>query len=206
MEPNLLTRNAPIVLALMLASTPGFPKTAANDLRATVLLYDYVNLPADARAEAKQNASRILGQAGLAVEFIECSIGGAETGHPDCTGLLAPAVFNLRIFPPRRAEYGKQLGYAVMAPEGGAYITMFINPAERKARVASLSEGALLGHVIAHEIGHLLLGPNGHSTSGIMRPTWRPLDEEWMAKGALQFDSGQARKMQSALLARMQRR
>lgn len=30
----------------------------------------------------------------------------------------------------------------------------------------------LLGHVIAHELGHLLLGPRNHSAGGIMRADW----------------------------------
>ena len=191
-----------MILGLVLATVPGFSKTPLSDVRITVLLYDYVNLPADARVEATANAKRVLGQAGVDVEFIECYLGGIKTGRPGCTGPLGPAVLTLRICQPKFAEYGKQLGYAVMAPEGGAYITMFINPAERRARVTSLSDGALLGHTVAHEIGHLLLGANAHASGGIMRPVWRPCDEEWMAKGALQFDAGQAKKMQATLLAR----
>ena len=27
---------------------------------------------------------------------------------------------------------------------------------------------------MAHELGHLLLGTNTHSASGLMRPIWRP--------------------------------
>ena len=30
----------------------------------------------------------------------------------------------------------------------------------------------ILGCVIAHEIGHLLLGSNSHSGSGVMKPRW----------------------------------
>jgi hypothetical protein len=62
-----------------------------------------------------------------------------------------------------------------------------------------LTDATFLGHVIAHEIGHLLLGANSHSPVGIMRPQWRLADEVWMAKGALVFDTDQAKRMQMEL-------
>ena len=116
-----------------------------------------------------------------------------------------PSDLILRIFQPKAAVKGEQLGYAAMTPEGGAYITVFVNPSEQKARVGNLSNGIYLGHAVAHEVGHLLLGPNSHSTAGIMRPVWRPVDEDWMGKRALLFDAGQASRMQSSLVARLRR-
>jgi hypothetical protein len=35
-----------------------------------------------------------------------------------------------------------------------------------------------------------------------MRPQWRVADEEWMSKGALLFDAGQAARMQMAIVRR----
>jgi len=31
-----------------------------------------------------------------------------------------------------------------------------------------------LGHVMAHEVGHLLIGVNSHSEQGLMMPNWNP--------------------------------
>ena len=73
----------------------------------------------------------------------------------------------------------------------------------RPVQIDGLSTGALLGHSAAHEIGHLLLGPNAHSCSGIMRPLMKRSDEELMLKGWLRFDTAQASKMRSALRARL---
>jgi hypothetical protein len=42
----------------------------------------------------------------------------------------------------------------------------------------------LLGFVIAHEIGHLLLPGHGHTTSGLMRPTF---DKRSLARGDMRF-------------------
>ncbi|HEY3440468.1 MAG TPA: hypothetical protein VGK29_06945 [Paludibaculum sp.] len=201
MKTNLPARTASMILGLLLATGLGFSKTPANDVRVTVRLYSYVNLPADAPSEMAATAKRVLRQAGVAVEFIECSSAGVAIGRTGCTGSLESAVLMLRIFEPKRAGHAKQLGYAAMTDEGGSCITLFVDPTKRMARIETLSDWALLGHAAAHEIGHLLLGSNSHTPTGIMRPTWRRGDEEGMAKGALRFDGRQARKMQTTLLA-----
>jgi len=188
-----------------MAMIPGFCKTPVSDVRVTLRLYDYVKLPASARSEVVATAKRVLGQAGVRVEFLECLVDGAETGSPACAAPLSSTDLVLRILLPKLAVKGEQLGDAAMTPEGGASITVFSNPEQRRARVVSLDDGTFLGHAVAHEIGHLLLGANARSSTGIMRPVWRPVEEEWMVKGALIFDAKQASKMRSALTARSSR-
>jgi hypothetical protein len=192
-----------MILGLIAATAPGFSKTPASKIHVTIRVFDYVNFPAGAHSEFQTNAKRILGQANVPVEFIECFTAGVEGGAEACLAPLGSTDFNLRILQPKLAIKGEQLGYAAMSPEGGATLTVFINPAERKARALSLSDGSFLGHAVAHEIGHLLLGPNSHSPSGIMRPVMRESDEEWMSRGLLLFSADQARRMQANLMARV---
>jgi hypothetical protein len=48
----------------------------------------------------------------------------------------------------------------------------------------------MIGRVMAHEIGHLVLGTNTHSASGLMREIWtfaeltRNRAQDWMFSGA----------------------
>src|SRR6185295_3420317 len=126
-------------------------------------------VPAATRNELEANSRRVLGEAGVVVEFVECLIGGAENGAATCLAPLGPTDFILRILQPKPGIKAEELGYAAMTPDGGAYITVFINPVQRMAGVNNLSDGALLGHVVAHEMGHLLLGANSHTSGGIMR-------------------------------------
>lgn len=206
MKPIVAGHNASMILGLALVTVPGLSRTAVSDLRVTVRLVDYVNLRASTRSEVAATAKRVLGQAGVPLEFVECFSGGVDTGNPACSAALGPTDLVLRIVQPRFAQKRVQFGYAITAPEGGAYLTVFINPEQRKATVGILSDGVLLGHAVAHEIGHLLLGANSHSCCGIMRPVWRRIDEEWMAKGGLLlFSASQAGKMRSALMARLSR-
>jgi hypothetical protein len=55
-----------------------------------------------------------------------------------------------------------------------------------------VSMGQVLGHVIAHEVGHLLLNQQVHSPQGIMRGEWSFVDFRDMTSGMLLFTPQQA--------------
>jgi hypothetical protein len=55
-----------------------------------------------------------------------------------------------------------------------------------------VSKGQILGHVIAHEVGHVLLNQQVHSAHGIMRAEWDIADFRDMTSGMLLFSSQQA--------------
>jgi hypothetical protein len=55
-----------------------------------------------------------------------------------------------------------------------------------------VSMGQMLGHVIAHEVGHLLLNQQVHSPHGIMRGEWSFVDFRDMTSGMLLFTPEQA--------------
>jgi len=50
-----------------------------------------------------------------------------------------------------------------------------------------VSKAQILGHAIAHEVGHLLLNQQGHSAYGIMRGVWSFADFLEMTRGMLLF-------------------
>jgi hypothetical protein len=62
----------------------------------------------------------------------------------------------------------------------------------------SVERASLLGLVISHELGHLLLGP-GHVPSGLMYGTWKSHETEAIRKRWLRFDSQQAAIIQGEL-------
>jgi len=57
----------------------------------------------------------------------------------------------------------------------------------------------ILGHAIAHEVGHLLLGPSAHSPSGIMRGVWSPDDLKLMSWTYLLFTPSQSDQLRADL-------
>ena len=63
----------------------------------------------------------------------------------------------------------------------------------------------LLGHVIAHEIGHLLLPPNSHSLKGLMAGHMDQRQALRATKGALWFSAKEAETIRAGLTARNSR-
>jgi hypothetical protein len=54
---------------------------------------------------------------------------------------------------------------------------------------------SLFGHVVAHEIGHVLQGEARHSREGILKQAWTPDDYSDMAAGRLTFTAEDVRLM-----------
>ena len=54
--------------------------------------------------------------------------------------------------------------------------TIYVDRVERMAELSEADSAWLLGRAIAHELGHLLLATNAHSSSGLMRAYWSPRD------------------------------
>jgi hypothetical protein len=52
-----------------------------------------------------------------------------------------------------------------------------------------------LGYIMAHELGHILLGPNAHAIVGIMRGTLLPEDWEKAAQRTLGFTRSQKQQI-----------
>jgi hypothetical protein len=58
----------------------------------------------------------------------------------------------------------------------------------------------LLGHVVAHEVGHMLSA--SHSLKGIMRGEWGRDDLKLIGLSILEFSPDQAKQLRAALLHR----
>jgi hypothetical protein len=75
-----------------------------------------------------------------------------------------------------------------------AYI--FYDRVERVVIANRMPIAGGLGHVMAHEIGHLLMGVNGHSDQGLMRQEWNPRERQVQT-----FTSSQAQIIRSRFTA-----
>jgi hypothetical protein len=75
---------------------------------------------------------------------------------------------------------------------GRAYV--FRNRIVVAAKLHQMDEALVLGHALAHELGHLLLPPSSHSRHGIMRPSinFEPVDSHI-------FESEQASRIRALL-------
>ena len=107
-------------------------------------------------------------------------------GAPVCERGPAPAELVLRLVQSRDARDSQAArGYlrsAGLLPLGDALVdrhtqsgvlaTIYLDRVRLLAQAAGVTVARLLGHAIAHEIGHLLLASNAHGADGLMRAIW----------------------------------
>jgi len=77
---------------------------------------------------------------------------------------------------------------------------VFYDSVEKLHQDWHVSLSRVLGHTMAHEVGHLLLGTHAHSQMGIMRPNWQGQELRRVEMGALLFTPEQGRSIQTKLL------
>jgi hypothetical protein len=170
-------------------------------LTMTVLVYNQTEASAAILAGAEREAGRILGDAGLRALWLDCL---DRHSAADLQGLCSrprePADVVLRLLP-GPAPKGLQdtlFGITFLPTLASVYY-------EYAVRLASSDKEVpiILGCAIAHEVGHLLLGPNSHSGGGIMHGEWGPKEFRLALMGGLLFTSQQSKVIQAEARRRM---
>ena len=121
-----------------------------------------------------------------------------------CQPLLDHAYVVVRILP---RNLGVPLRYhsdtfgisEVYSDRIGSLSYVFYDRVEEQSQSLEL-QAILLGHIIAHELGHLLLGPTSHSPKGIMCAVWRPKEMRNAAQGVLMFTPEQSKLLRAKLV------
>ena len=91
------------------------------------------------------------------------------------------------------------LGEAFLSPYNVSYfVDVYHQTVESLAVNKEVEFAVLLGYVIAHELGHLLLGP-GHAKQGVMRPSWERSDFKAISQGFLKFSAAEGFQMRQSL-------
>jgi hypothetical protein len=69
----------------------------------------------------------------------------------------------------------------------GPCVTVFMDRLKDMAALQPLTTSFLLGHVLAHEMGHVLQGIARHSETGVLKERWSQLEIEAMWNKPLRF-------------------
>jgi hypothetical protein len=180
------------VVSVVLASLVTSPTRAiAGDLRLTVVIYDHAHVNAEILRAAESTTSAILGGAGVQVVWREGFAYAAERRNVLNPPPEDPATLIVKLQPESEAaRYGVRSVCGGLGFESGAII--FVR------RVDAI----WLGYIMAHELGHILLGPDAHSIVGIMRGTLRHEDWEKAAQGTLGFTRSQNQQVQTWIAKR----
>ena len=172
-------------------------------------IYNYSEAPRATMAQAKEQASEILGRAGIKLRWVDCPVSSPAPKKDSenlraCQQVMDFGGVTLRIIPERMAV-GLQLHdstLGVTIPPDVA-VALYQRTQDVAVRLG-LSEHEVLGPIIAHELGHLLLGEQRHSVAGIMgqelrAKDFRPVDSRTM----LFFTPQQVRIMKARLRDRI---
>ena len=165
-----------------------------------VAIHDSADLPPPMLERAKGVATGIYGRIGVSLRWLAGpQIAGAVQANPAACPDSPTPLIHLRLLG-RSANPDRPTGDLGFAMSGGTLASVLVEPVVYVAKTKSVDVGDLLGVVMAHEIGHVLLPPDSHST-GIMAPK---IDLFLIDRGGPSFTQPQA-SMIRARLASMSR-
>ncbi len=168
-----------------------------------VQVYNWAAVAPQTLAAAEDQAARIFREAGVAVSWLSCPLTIPEAqANPICIEPCPPSRFVVRIIPEVPTDRANtSLGVALS--EGGIYATIFYPHVAEYTREGIATSSQILGHAMAHEMGHLLMGPVPHTRFGLMRGKWAAEDLRSMRMGALRFSPQQSAVIRQAAMRRI---
>jgi hypothetical protein len=185
------------------------PPTTSLSPEVIISVHDYADVPTVLLAAAEVQAREIFRHAGLETAWLNCSPKLEKVEPRSCyfsdathmTLKISPRAMNRKV-----RDRIDVLGTAYPDEKGAGYFAyVFYDRIQELAQRRRLGP-ALLADVMAHEIGHLLLGSTSHSASGIMCAHWNYEQLRNVSEGAMAFVPAQSRIMRDRLRVRQSER
>jgi hypothetical protein len=161
------------MVVLVAVSGSASARIAEPETEVRIRLIDSDRVGGTSLPVAKAVAARILAATGARVHWIE----------GDGAGAIAIRFLD---FAPEK-EPPDTLAQASPYATSGVGITVFLDRVWAFAKNQPLLQPRILGHVLAHEIGHMLRGTNAHSWTGVMKAHWDDADYRSMRTRGLTF-------------------
>jgi hypothetical protein len=137
------------------------------DLAITVLVFNFRQVQSTTLAKAEEESGRILALAGVHVTWRDC-----PTGNDPCQKGQGRVFFlAIKAGPVQNEFLDTVSGYALL-PHHLAIVHYDYLPRIPRGKRGINETAMVLGCVITHELGHLLLGEREHSIAGIMQEHW----------------------------------
>ncbi|HEY3456172.1 MAG TPA: hypothetical protein VGK64_16460 [Bryobacteraceae bacterium] len=159
---------------------------------------------------AKAQAGRIFADAGIDMHWAEGDVHNrsslvtdfsANNFQAGCTGEANRSELRVLLLAqlPRGLAAGT-LGFSLPCAKSGVDSVIFVDQCEAVSYQIGPTFSNVLGHAIAHELGHVLLRSEQHSASGLMRARWDKAAWLNAAAGRVRMDQDEARRMRAELL------
>jgi len=174
-----------------------------------VHVHDYVQVPQETLVRAEEVTSGILREAGVGVVWVNCNyvIPAEERGFKcaqqlSSMDLVMNIVDRIQLLSPNLREVAMGLAVVPLNGREGDLAYLSMHQAASVALESSVPLETTLGLGAAHELGHLLLGENAHTSSGLMKRRWGPSELEFGSHGKLLFTPKQSGRIRTNLLLR----
>lgn len=152
-------------------------KAAAPAVVVQVCLRDLAGADVVIRYQAQNLATRLYKGAGVTINWSCKRTPGACPGRP-----IVIELSNGRL----KTDHPEALARAL--PYEGTHIVIYYDRLQQIGGPALWSP--LLGHVVAHELMHVLQGTDQHSDRGVMKAHWTSHDYDEMLQKPLSFTDG----------------
>ena len=166
-------------------------------LSVRVIIHDSASVPVDVLETARNQTAATFAKAGIDLNWSSASNCRADDDARFCIQVL------LR---PRNSQSapgpGRIMGMALAADRVRAVLSLYFDAVTDVARRYGWPRGDVLGLALAHEMGHVLLPPPSHSSTGIMQASWEGDDLRHVLSGDAAFTEEQVRAMRSRLASR----
>jgi hypothetical protein len=159
----------------------------------SILVFHADAVPAAELHRAELVASAILRQAGVETRWRTAGAGDISPGPDELPVHLLPVhptTLNL-----------ETTGYAILMGDS-SYVGVPCPAVRVSAASMEIDDATLLGAVMAHELGHILLNTRDHSTNGIMVRRLRRREMAAAVRGELQFLRSEARRIRAEAVRR----
>jgi hypothetical protein len=180
-----------------------------------VSVFNRALVPEDKLKQAEARAEKIMSRAGIHLTWLDCPVSTAgptsvalssPTISQSCRAMHYPEHIAITILERPTNIPADTFGEAFLNERGtGSYIDVFYGQLSALRLEEAMAPAEILGCVIAHEIGHLELGADSHSKTGLMRAHWDDKSLSDAAKGQLFFSPSQVIAMRTTLALASQR-
>jgi hypothetical protein len=166
-----------MVGAVVLMGSAAAAQEVRDPLQPTVrlLVINRATIRPEVLASAEEDATRIYRAAGVHISWLN-GPASASDSRPVSLTLMIVSGENTHIMVAASKLDDVAMGYAPVNSTSDAVRSrlayVFFDRVEDNATKHHMAIKQLLGQVMAHEAGHLLLPFNSHSERGLMRATW----------------------------------
>lgn len=191
-----------IVFTLMFAAFFGTGTLEGKSKKQTdtiiVGISNIVGMPEDVLEQSEKVAATVMEDAGVIPIWAACPKPGEKlTDYPSCPKSFDVNSILVKMGHPFERKDGLKESNFGMAV--GSQVIIVFSQVDQAARQAQIHTASALGMIMAHEVGHILLGDNSHAKTGIMRPQWNPKEFVQGSPAYCQFTSEQTEKIHLTL-------